>query len=198
MMIDYNNISDSISYYEMHGYKRVELPWTVSKDVAVMTMPKDKRISVIKHTGRVLPGSAEQCFLHQYMQGRLPLGKFQAVTPCFRDEVVDELHQKQFMKNELIMTDDVSPTTLLIMIADAKEFMANSLGVRHDDLIVVNKSNGIELSYDIEYRRVDMQTIELGSYGIRSSNFVNWIYGTGCAEPRMSYVRKQIELEKTL
>lgn len=196
-MIDYKNLNDSIVYYDACGYKRLELPWTVSKDVAKMTMPHDKMMSVIEHSGRVLPGSAEQCFLHQYMQGRLPLGKFQSVTPCFRDEIVDELHQKQFMKNELIITDDVSEINLMQMIECAKLFMALSLKIDVENLHV-NKSNGFELSYDIEYRGAGIYNIELGSYGIRECHFVKWIYGTGCAEPRMSYVRKQIEFEKTL
>ena len=37
--------------------------------------------------------------------------------------------------------------------------------------------------YDIDYHG-----IELGSYGIRHCQFLNWIYGTGCAEPRLSKV----------
>ena len=35
--------------------------------------------------------------------------------------------------------------------------------------------------------------IELGSYGIRSCPFLDWIYGTGCAEPRTSSLIKKIE-----
>jgi hypothetical protein len=39
------------------------------------------------------------------------------------------------------------------------------------------------IGYDIVYRGM-----ELGSYGIREDQFTNfkWIYGTGCAEPRLS------------
>ena len=39
------------------------------------------------------------------------------------------------------------------------------------------------IQYDIDYHG-----IELGSYGIRHCQFLNWIYGTGCAEPRLSKV----------
>lgn len=38
-----------------------------------------------------------------------------------------------------------------------------------------------EFSYDIMWR-----DYELGSYGIRECEFLKWIYGTGCAEPRTS------------
>ena len=30
------------------------------------------------------------------------------------------------------------------------------------------------------------KTIELGSYGIRSNDFIEYIYGTGLAEPRLT------------
>ena len=32
---------------------------------------------------------------------------------------------------------------------------------------------------------------ELGSYGIRKCEFLKWIYGTGCAEPRLSTLIKK-------
>jgi hypothetical protein len=31
---------------------------------------------------------------------------------------------------------------------------------------------------------------ELGSYGIRKHEYLKWVYGTGCAEPRMSNLIK--------
>ena len=45
------------------------------------------------------------------------------------------------------------------------------------DLDVVKTETG----FDIE-----INGNELGSYGIRSCEFLEWIYGTGCAEPRTS------------
>jgi len=36
----------------------------------------------------------------------------------------------------------------------------------------------------------DYNGVELGSYGIRECKFLKWIYGTGCAEPRLSQVIK--------
>jgi hypothetical protein len=44
-------------------------------------------------------------------------------------------------------------------------------------LKIVTTSDG----YDIEYNGV-----EIGSYGIRKTSFLEWIYGTGLAEPRFS------------
>src|SRR5581483_9759318 len=33
----------------------------------------------------------------------------------------------------------------------------------------------------------DCYCVELGSYGIRAHSNIIWAYGTGCAEPRLSY-----------
>lgn len=38
-----------------------------------------------------------------------------------------------------------------------------------------------EIGFDIEWGGY-----EIGSYGVRECDFLKWIYGTGCAEPRMS------------
>ena len=40
-----------------------------------------------------------------------------------------------------------------------------------------------EEGYDLE-----VGGIEIGSYGIRKCDYLEWIYGTACAEPRMSVV----------
>ena len=47
-----------------------------------------------------------------------------------------------------------------------------------------------DIGYDIEYNKV-----ELGSYGIRENEYLTWIYGTGCAEPRLSKLQKYIDHE---
>jgi hypothetical protein len=35
---------------------------------------------------------------------------------------------------------------------------------------------------------IEFAGIELGSYGIRSCDFLDWVYGTGVAEPRLSSI----------
>ncbi|NJO48259.1 MAG: hypothetical protein HC840_00925 [Leptolyngbyaceae cyanobacterium RM2_2_4] len=44
---------------------------------------------------------AEQSFLYMANQGMLPPGKYQAVSPCFRDEVQGPGRRKFFMKTSL-------------------------------------------------------------------------------------------------
>lgn len=39
-----------------------------------------------------------------------------------------------------------------------------------------------------------MWGIELGSYGIRTCDYLEYIYGTGCAEPRLSQTIKKLQL----
>ncbi len=54
-------------------------------------------------------GSAEQGFVQLMLDGKLPLGSHMAAGPCFRDDEVDDLHQKTFFKVELIIVTDYAP-----------------------------------------------------------------------------------------
>lgn len=181
-MIDYNNIHKSIEYYSKNGFQRIESPWTVSEYISNITKPKDRTNFTLEHNKKVLVASGEQSFLYLYLKNFLPKGKFQTVTPCFRDEMFDLWHTKYFIKNELIITDNVNLKSLLYVIDIAAGFFSQLIGESVDIIKIDNDS------YDISYRN-----IELGSYGIRSVEFLTWIYATGCAEPRLS---KVIEISK--
>lgn len=175
-MIDYGIISNSILFYEENGFKRVEVPWTVTKGISDITKPKDaKEFQLVHENGKVLVASAEQSFLYQYAKGFLPKGRFQAVTPCFRHESFDSIHTKYFIKNELIDTSDVSLDNLKDVLYTAFDFLKSHFKF---ELNILQTSIN---SYDIM-----CQDVELGSYGIRSCDFLTWIYGTGVAEPRLS------------
>lgn len=173
-MIDYKILADSTEFYDSKGFSRIEAPWTVTKGVSDITRPKTAIDWEIKHNDKVLAASAEQSFLYLYLKGFLPKGRFQAITPCFRFENFDFLHTKYFMKNELIETKNVNRGTLTEILDNAVEFFS-----RYLDNVEV--SNGPDESFDIEWKGH-----ELGSYGIRSCQFLDWIYGTGVAEPRLS------------
>lgn len=179
-MINYQNIADSIKFYETHDFKRIESPWTVTKQIAHITKPKE-RASVpdfqIGYNNKLLVASGEQSFLYLYLKGFIPKGRYQTITPCFRYEEFDDFHTKYFMKNELMITDDISKYRLEFMIEKALTFFGTKLDL--ESLNVVPQKSGD--NYDIEYKG-----IELGSYGIRSCKFLVWVYGTGCAEPRLS------------
>ena len=170
-MIDYKLLDDSIKYYESVGYIRIESPWMVSEFADNMTKPKGIPSLKIDVNQKCLVASGEQSFLELYLKKYLPMGRFQTTTPCWRFEKRDLQHCKNFMKNELIKTDIVNEVELDKTVQEALFFFKQYI----PDCEVVKT----DIGYDIE-----IDGYELGSYGIRSGNFLNWIYATGCAEPR--------------
>lgn len=177
-MIDYRLLHNSTVYYQKLGFQRIESPWTVTQAVSDITKPAGAKEFALKHEdGKVLVASGEQSFLYLYLKSFLPKGKFQTITPCFRYNSFDTLHSKYFMKNELIITDDVSVEALEFIIKSAKEFFTQYLN-KEPNVVAVAKNQ-----FDIEF-----EGIELGSYGVRSCDYLRWIYGTGVAEPRFSSV----------
>lgn len=174
-MINYNLIDQSIQFYQRNSYDRIESPWTVSAEIDDLTRPKDKIPFELKHNNKRLVASGEQSFLYLYLKDFLPKGQFQTITPCFRYEEFDFLHTKYFIKNELIKTDKVDDYECEKMIDMAFNFF--SLYFEKSKLNITKADTG----FDIE-----VNGYELGSYGIRESKFLKWIYGTGCAEPRLS------------
>lgn len=187
-MIDYGIIDTSIKFYESKGFRRIESPWTVTKQVSEITKPPGaKEFQLVHEDGKVLVASGEQSFLYLYLKGFLPRGQYQTVTPCWRHDSFDQFHTKYFVKNELIETENVSSERLDEIVHIAFEFFSTLFPKK--DLVITG--DGITgLGYDIEYRG-----IELGSYGIRTSDFVEWIYATGVAEPRVSAIKEKFKLE---
>lgn len=176
-MINYKIIADSIEFYKLFGFIQTEVQWTVPKLISDITKPDGKRDFYFD--GEILVASAEQSFLYEYYKKSLKHGSYQATTACFRDDDVDNLHTKYFIKNELIKTDVVNEKELDKVISTCKSFF--ELKIR--DKVEIEKTNE---GYDLTYKGT-----ELGSYGIRTCPFLQWIYGTGCAEPRLSSILKQ-------
>jgi len=177
-MIDYKILHDSTTYYEKKGFARIESPWTVTKYVSAITKPDFCIDWEIKHNDKVLVASGEQSFLYLYLKGFLPKGRYQSITPCFRFDSFDFIHTKYFMKNELIETKSVSEKSLEEIVEIALKFFKKYLPE--------SESVKTESGFDIEFKG-----IELGSYGIRSCEYLDWIYGTGVAEPRFSNLIKK-------
>jgi hypothetical protein len=188
-MINYRSIANAIDYYEKHCFARVETPWLVSKPVSDITKPEGALDYMVDSKNKVLVASGEQGFLYQYKKGFLPKGRFQTVTPCFRDETFDSTHCKYFMKLELIDTYSPTLSSLDEIVGAAKSFFYSRLeGLPYSsfdpDLLEVVATS--EESYDILYPDVEGTKVELGSYGIRTTSYLSWVYGTGIAEPRLS------------
>ena len=176
-MINYQLIADAIKYYSELGFEQIETPWTVTKEISAITAPKDATFFTVKEKNKVLVASAEQGFLYLMNKGFLPKGKYQSVSPCFRDESFDVTHTKYFIKNELIDTLLPNCKKLHTLVDNAFQFFINLVPVR-ENLKVKEVS---KYQFDIEYNG-----IELGSYGMRNTPIGNYLYGTAIAEPRFS------------
>ena len=176
--INWERLIDSMAFYTSLGYKYRDLNWTVSREVSEITKPDDRKDYLIED--RAVVASGEQSFLELLKHGKLKPGKYHGITPCFRDETtIDYLHQRYFMKVELIDTLNINHDSLGNMILDAVELFSKYLDVKV-----------IELDKDL-YDIVDLKNnIELGSYGIRRHGEFSWVFGTGVAEPRLSKVLK--------
>jgi hypothetical protein len=192
--IDYDLLARAAEEYGELGYRQVEVPWRVSSPIVDTTKPAGCRSYVIEGTGKSLVASGEQGFMSLMNKGILPGGKYQTITPCFRDESYDDIHSKQFMKLELIRVD---PPTELMALQGAVAAMSYEVAavmttlwpglqvfftrqVDKDPLRVPGTD-----AWDLECVVGDRK-IELGSYGARRAHFGTWIYGTGLAEPRFS------------
>ncbi len=179
-MIDYTKIAMAVEYYKALGYKYIDAPWLVSKDTIDITKPPELRYfsTAFGH----LVGSGEQSFLH--IRNHLKVGKkYQCVTPCFRDDVKDEFHQRCFLKLELIEVlgeDEANDIVVLEkMINDAWDFFAK----------FANEEDMEEIDYGDNFD-IEVNGVEVGSYGARSHQGFSWAYGTGVAEPRFSIALK--------
>lgn len=209
-MISYANLTKASELYEALGYKRIEVPWWATKDIVNITKPtgmSDDNLYGLSLNNKCLIASGEQAFLYLANKGQLPPGKYQTITPCFRNEPYDQYHSKHFMKLELI---DLNPapellrfdkpelirglerTAILTLAEQALAVMAEVAGDPKAWLRVV-PTGAVDPTavpganqLDVVLELVDSRQIELGSYGARRTSFATWFYGTGLAEPRFS------------
>lgn len=182
--IDYKRLVSAIDFYSSKGFKYIDLDWTIPSDISEITKPVECKDTYIGN--KVLVGSAEQTFMTMLMSGELEPGRYCGLTPCFRDDSVDEFHNKYFMKLELIDTKDVDEASLMDIIKICEEYFSKYMYV--EVIPVINHYNHKVIdthTYDIQDIRCG---IEIGSYGIRQFDNYKWIFSTGLAEPRFSKV----------
>lgn len=198
--IDFRNLADAKDYYANLGYREVVAPWTVTEGAYAWTSPPGG-VASYEVAGRLLVASAEQSFIEMMGMGALTAGKFQATTPCFRDEgFYTRIRLPYFMKLELIEVLALTGLTRYAehilndraeqMAQDALEFFSRRLSVHISETNDKDKLRASK-SYDILSSGLG---IELGSYGCRKlPSGITWVYGTGVAEPRLSVA---IQMEK--
>ncbi len=196
----YRHLLSAMQFHEKAGYHPIDVPWCVSDAAMTITRPVwagTINAAYIAGGKQQCPvASAEQSFLQLQLDqvkatGHYMTGTYVALTPCFRNEpVIDDLHQPYFMKVELYDATAnlghpfVNQDRLTAMIERAERFFKRYLDVK----VIPNTENDPVAdgpAYDIV---AEGTNIELGSYGIRFHDSVGrWVYGTGCAEPRLSY-----------
>jgi hypothetical protein len=168
MIINYQILADAIEFYKINGFQEIPVPWIITEESINITKPIDKQS--LPFLNKFLVGSAEQSFLE--IRNTLKPGTYQATTPCFRDEIIDELHHNYFIKTELIETNPKNPKYSLEYILST----ANKFFQQYQQTHITKTQEG----YDI-----NINNIEVGSYGIRTYKDFTWVYGTGVALPRL-------------
>ncbi len=179
-MINYRRVAKAIKKYEKLGYTYIDTPWLVSEEAASVTLPPGRQgfelgLSTLKPCKLV--GSAEQGFIQLMLDNAIRPGRYVSAGPCFRDEeVVDRLHQHTFFKVELIS----------IPWRKDDSMSSDAFGMMHDVIDVLYEmygpgAKGVKTAdgWDIE-----VEGVEVGSYGVREYKSHRWVYGTGLALPR--------------
>lgn len=186
--IEWNRLFRAEMYYRTRvGSQYVETPWIVDEDVALITTDSQE----IRTSRGRLVGSAEQGFIQLWRDGELrEPGLYHSISPCFRDDVRDDLHERHFMKLELFY--------LLSANENFDSTAHRLMGYAQEIFRIEGLETDIEVTgagtYDLVSRK---KRIEVGSYGCRMANFgphanFAWAYATGMALPRFS---RALELE---
>lgn len=136
--------------------------------------------------GQTLVGSAEQAFIDRMLTKQLPKGKWQSITPCFRNEdTYDNLHQPYFVKLELIhYMPEIAEIDLETMIVQARWAFMTLIPKSGPDVLIEKTDIGWDLT---------LHGQEIGSYGIREHAGHQWVYGTGIAEPRFTTLKNRLD-----
>lgn len=169
-------VYEALEHYTKLGYQMLDVPMCVSREASDYTRPAE--YEALEHVNdKVYVGSAEQGFIQLFMEGKLPNGKFMALTPCCRDEkYLSESSLKVFLKLELIIVGEANTKAI---VKDATSFFNEYalVGTTNDEIVDI---------LDI------VALTELGSYGVRTfpNSDVEYTFGTGLAEPRLSLVIK--------
>lgn len=193
--IDYSLLAKAQAEYEAIGYRTIEVPWRVSTGIINVTRPPQARGDyIIEGTDKGLIASGEQGFMSLMNKGILPAGRYQTITPCFRNEAYDDTHSKQFMKLELIEIienpHEYCLDEFVARMVQAVMDVFKKLGALQSENLQCTQQHPndpllVSSACDIEIK-LKNRSIELGSYGVRQAHFGTWAYGTGLAEPRFS------------
>jgi len=165
--IDSVLLMTAMQHYKELGYKPLSSPMLVDREIVEITLPEGNTAQ--EHLGKFYVGSAEQSFYQLMKEGFSPNGSYMLVTPCERDDVIDDTHLNIFLKVELVSSE-----------LNYKEIMQDVIDLysyNGFNVTIVETSVGCDL---------ELNGVEVGSYGERDYLGVNISFGTGIALPRIS------------
>lgn len=184
--IRWDLLSQSLDWYRSKGYQYIEVPWVVQEKAIQVTMPGDRK--ALETRDGYLVGSAEQSFIQMMQDNQLAPGRYVACSPCFRDEVEDETHQRYFMKVELIEVFQASTFTLHQATA---KMVRDAMGFFLSVIPAPGAFNVTQVGFNTQ--DIELNGVEIGSYGFRETTLSSkrilehkWVYGTGLALPRFN------------
>lgn len=172
-LIDTKLLIEAMSYYESIGYEPLASPMLVDKDIVELTLPKGKVAR--EHLGKYYVGSAEQSLYQLIKDGFNPDGSYMLISPCERDEVLDKIHFGIFLKVELVSTEKSCAD-----ICNDVDYFYSIQGFSSEVICT-------EQGFDLE-----IEGIEVGSFGERRYKDFNITFGTGLALPRISQAANRI------
>lgn len=190
-MINYNNIAKAVEYYTKNGFKYIEVPWWVQEEAKNITAPKDRSSDFKIRKNKYLIASGEQGFLYLATKGLIAEDiNYVTVTPCYREEQIDILHQKCFMKCELFcLSPSGIQNTYDYFVQTAFGFFSSLTDVDISIKVLMEEKKTCDILGPTD---LQINKKEIGSYGYREHNHLKWTYGTGIAEPRFSNIIKSL------
>lgn len=182
--IEWKLLAQAQEYYSQF-YLYQETPFLVPEEYSRETKPHNDRSFVLtqhlfEKQPQELVGSAEQGFIYLAQNNFLLAERLFSISPCFRTERYDSWHQPWFMKLELFhLSSDINDVESMINHA-----LAFYQSLSEGEYSIIQTS---EKSWDI-----NLNHIEIGSYGLRELSNLSFIYGTGLALPRFSQAREHL------
>lgn len=187
--VDWGHLAYAINFWEARGHHYIDVPWIVSPRAAKITFPTYRST-----LGEALVGSAEQSFIQMMLDGTLErtereitralssnAGRWVSCSPCFRQDQEDRLHRQQFMKVEVFSTNEIDISDDAQRLVKESRYMFNKLCRMFSDT-----ENVVEIVRTPDGHDINLNGVEIGSYGVRSHMNHTWAYATGLAEPRFS------------
>lgn len=189
-MVDAEHSADALArlarclgFWQREGCQYVALPWLAPARYTDATKPACVSTPDLATPYGNLLASGEQAFLMLADQDKLRGSRFVGWTPCFREEAFDATHHFYFTKVEVFIRCEAEQAmpVLLDLVEQARGWFRTEILHAGGDPVSLVTVGVTPEQFDLE-----VNGLEVGSYGIRHFGGFCYVYGTGCAEPRFT------------